>query len=98
MSLLLVLGSIAAIIYIILRMRLGVKQETDKTNDSNKQDFVRDVFDSSKNIRNTDHDKEDELLINDPYDDLERLATLYDKGILTKDEFEAKKKDILERI
>ena len=29
------------------------------------------------------------------YDDLKKLKSLYDEGILTKDEFEAKKKQIL---
>ena len=36
--------------------------------------------------------------IGDPYNDLEKLAALFEKGILTKEEYEAKKKELLDRI
>ena len=90
MSIILVLGAIAAIIFYIIQLRANKKLDMEEGND---QEFIRDVFEPVEK----EH-YEERLLLSDPYEDLEKLAKLYDKGILTKDEFESKKKEILERI
>ena len=46
------------------------------------------------NIKIKDENKTQQL---NQYDELERLANLKDKGIISEDEFNKKKKDILER-
>jgi len=52
-----------------------------------------DVFDPDDNEL-----YDGKYLQSNPYDDLERLASLYEKGILTKEEYEKKKKELLDRI
>ena len=89
MSVLLLIGAIAAIIYYVIQMRRAKMLEEQ----SNEQGNMKDVF-----ITTDDEYLKNKLLNSDPYDDLERLASLYERGILTKDEFEEKKKDILDRI
>ena len=89
MSILLVIGAIAAIIYYIIQMR-AARIADEELND---KDIVRDMFNPPK-----DEHLRNKYLETDPYDDLEKLASFYERGILTKEEFEAKKKELLDRI
>ena len=89
MSIILVLGAVAAIIYYIIQMRAARIAEEE----SNEKDNIRDMFYPPGNeIHN------DRFLNADPYDDLEKLASLDERGILTKEEFEAKKTELLDRM
>jgi len=89
MQILLVLGAVVAIIYYIIQMRAARIAEEEL----NEKDHIRDMFNPpGDEIQNDRH------LIADPYDDLEKLASFYERGILTKEEFEAKKKELLDRI
>ena len=94
MSIILVLGAIAAIILYIYQMRANAKaQEEESTN------IDGDEFNSDNIFYPTDNEyQNNNLLGSDPYEDLEKLATLHEKGILTKEEFDEKKKDILKRM
>ena len=93
MSIFLVLGAIVAIIYYIIQMRRSAIAEEEESNKLNDREFMRDVFDPSG-----DEYHNSRLHSGDPYDDLEKLASFYERGILTKEEFEAKKKELLDRI
>ena len=93
MSLFLLLGAIAAIIYYIYQMRANARAENEELNDANKKRFERDIFYPSDNEYNNET-----LYLSDPYEDIEKLAALHEKGILTKEEYEAKKKELLDRI
>ena len=72
----------------------GSASNIDSDNNSSSVDEKDDDDD--------DDDEEDDdvgtLQIGDPYNDLEKLAALFEKGVLTKDEYEAKKKELLDRI
>ena len=92
-SIFLLLGAIAAIIYYVIQMRRAKMLEEQSDEQGNMQGNMKDVF-----ITTDDEYLKSKLLNSDPYDDLERLASLYERGILTKEEFDAKKKEILERI
>ena len=93
MQILLVLGAVVAIIYYIIQMRANARAEEEEANKLNDKEFMRDVFDTSG-----DEYQNTRLHSADPYDDLEKLASFYERGILTKEEFEAKKKELLDRI
>jgi hypothetical protein len=112
MQLLIVIGVIAAIIYYILKMRANAKSSDEESGKSNGEGFFNNIFMPQNDVtgthsgENADHDEElddeddeeDRALLGDPYDDLEKLAALYEKGILTEDEYSKKKKDLLDRI
>jgi len=91
-SVLLVLGAIVAVVYYIIQMRRSAIAE-EEANKQNDREFMRDVFETSD-----DEYRNSRLHSGDPYDDLEKLASFYERGILTKEEFETKKKELLERI
>ena len=91
MSVILVLGAIAAIIYYVIQMRNAKRAEEEE--EKKKEDYMDDMF-----IYPDEDHNDDKLLKSDPYDDLERLASLYEKGILTKEEYDSKKKELLDRI
>jgi len=93
MQILLVLGAIVAIIYYVIQMRANARAENESPNELDKDKYDKDAF--YPHDYNYEHDK---MLPGDPYTDLEKLASLYEKGILTKDEYDAKKKELLERI
>ena len=112
MGMLLILGAIALVIFYVLRMRANQKADDDESNEKGQQGFMKDMFFPSGNVSNTDSDNssssateeddeddyEEAPQTGDPYNDLEKLAALHDKGILTKEEYDAKKKELLDRI
>jgi len=71
MSVLLLIGAIAAIIYYVIQMRRAKMLEEQ----SNEQGNMKDVF-----ITTDDEYLKNKLLNSDPYDDLERLASLYERA------------------
>ena len=107
---LIIIGSIIVIIYYVIKMRASARNESRGPNEAENRDFMRDVFDNSNNrasrdkfntdktINGSDDEINHQYLLGDPYEDLEKLAALLDKGIITNEEFEAKKKDLLNRI
>jgi hypothetical protein len=107
MQILLILGVIAALIYYILKMRANAQSRDDESDEANGRGFMNDVFISPGGVKedytgskadNDDEQDADKALLGDPYSDLEKLAALHEKGILTQEEYSAKKKDLLDRI
>ena len=95
-AIILVLGAIAAIIIYVYQLRANKRLEEEE---SKKPGYGNDIFNISDDpipFGNEQH--EEKYLYSNPYDDLERLASLYEKDIITKEEFEKKKKELLDRI
>ena len=95
-AIILVLGAIAAIIIYVYQLRANKRLEEEE---SQKPGYGNDIFNISDDpIPFGKEEHEEKYLYSNPYDDLERLASLHEKGIITKEEFESKKKELLDRI
>jgi hypothetical protein len=94
----LALGGTVAVAYKIGQNSVKqVEQHTGKSfNNLSEEELASAIDDLDIDLPN-DHDETDEVYVEEPdyIDELERLAGLKEKGIITEEEFQAKKKALL---
>lgn len=95
----LALGGTAAVAYKIGQNSVKqVEQHTGKSFDSlSEEELTSAINDLDIDLPADDQDEGDEAYIDEPdyIDELERLAGLKEKGIITEEEFQVKKKELL---
>ena len=96
---LLALGGTAAVAYKIGQNSVKqVEQHTGKSFDSlSEEELATAIDDLDIDLPADDQDEADETYVEEPdyIDALERLAGLKEKGIISEEEFQAKKKELL---
>lgn len=77
----------------------GFKKSKPASSNSNNSSTVKEVAEIAKNViketRSNDSDKKEQLTYEEQIDTLNKMKALLDAGILTQEEFDAKKKEIL---
>ena len=95
----LALGGTAAVAYKIGQNSVKqVEQHTGKSFDNLSEEELASAIDNLDiDLPADDQDEADETYVEEPdyIDELERLAGLKEKGIITEEEFQAKKKELL---
>lgn len=95
----LALGGTVAVAYKIGQNSVKqVEQHTGKSfNNLSEEELASAIDDLDIDLPTDDQDETDEVYVEEPdyIDELERLAGLKEKGIITEEEFQAKKKALL---